>query len=145
VTAPDPGRLLSASQVAKLLGCDVKSVARKAQRGELRFIRTLGVKSHGHRRYPASQFVDLLNPDATPEQQTAVALIRQVRLLHRGYRHGDRQACRHCSRLAGRPIWAPCPTWQVLTGSSVPVGGVLFTPDGDAFADVGAVLGEGES
>ncbi|KWX03205.1 DNA-binding protein [Carbonactinospora thermoautotrophica] len=52
----DTDRLLTPSEVAQMFRVDPKTVARWAKAGKITAIRTLG----GHRRFPASQFRDLL-------------------------------------------------------------------------------------
>ena len=55
-SAPVPEALLTPAEVAALFRVDPKTVARWAQSGQLRCVRTLG----GHRRFPASEVYRLL-------------------------------------------------------------------------------------
>lgn len=52
----DYERLLTAAEVARLWGCDPKTISRWANTGKLPFVRTPG----GQRRYPESRIKALL-------------------------------------------------------------------------------------
>lgn len=57
----EPVRLLTPSEVARLMRVDPKTVTRWAQAGKLTSLRTLG----GHRRYEAAEVEMLLNASRT--------------------------------------------------------------------------------
>jgi excisionase family DNA binding protein len=68
---PELERMLTVAEVAALFRVDPKTVARWANDGKLRFIRTLG----GHRRYYSSQVYALLYPapaGPSPDDTNAV-------------------------------------------------------------------------
>lgn len=143
-----PEHLLTPGEVAALLGIDPKQVARKANAGVFTYIRTPGAKGPGHRRFPAAQFEGLVNVAERTRERSAVATLRRVRGLHLPFRHRVGPVCRGCSKVAGRPVPHPCPTWLVVNGGEdvgefVPVDAPAeLGPDEAALTDVVQVLGE---
>lgn len=105
-SVPNPGDLLSRSQVAEMFNVAPSTVTRWADQGKLIYIRTLG----GHRRYPKEGITEIVR-QITQEEQMETMTIEIPKL------YGDHHVQAVHQALAGlsgiQNIWASAAERQV--------------------------------